>query len=110
MSGTVVYYPAGAVTGGLPLDRDPHLALAAAVLACGPNPVGLRVADCAQIGLQLTGHARCVAADLRQRFEMLPGDSELRPASLGQGAGPRGRGSRGPVERCCQWLWFVEPA
>ncbi|WP_251145566.1 restriction endonuclease [Streptomyces sp. McG3] len=79
MSSTVVYDPTGVVTGGLPLDRDPHLALAAAVLARGPNPVGVRAADCAQIGLQLTGHARCVAADLRQRFEALPADSELRP-------------------------------
>lgn len=28
---------------------------------------------------QLTGHARCVAADVRHRFEALPADSELRP-------------------------------
>ncbi|MFJ9891600.1 DUF6415 family natural product biosynthesis protein [Streptomyces sp. NPDC091287] len=79
MSGTVVYDPAGAVTGGLPLDRDPHLALVAAVLAWGPNPAGVRAADCAQIGRQLTGHARCVAADVRQRYAALPADSELRP-------------------------------
>ncbi|WP_331736185.1 restriction endonuclease (plasmid) [Streptomyces anulatus] len=79
MRGTVVYDPSGAVTGGLPLDRDPHLALVAAVLAWGPAPVGVRAADRAQIGLQLTGHAQCVAADVRQRFEALPADSELRP-------------------------------
>ncbi|WP_329305736.1 restriction endonuclease [Streptomyces anulatus] len=79
MRGTVVYDPTGAVTGGLPLDRDPHLALVSAVLAWGPNPGGVRAADRAQIGLQLTGHARCVAADVRHRFEALPADSELRP-------------------------------
>ncbi|WDG26866.1 restriction endonuclease [Streptomyces sp. CA-278952] len=79
MRGTVVYDPSGAVTGGLPLDRDPYLALVAAVLAWGPNPAGVRAADCAQIGLQLTGHAHCVAADSRQRFETLSADSELRP-------------------------------
>ncbi|OKI75768.1 hypothetical protein AMK12_33755 [Streptomyces sp. TSRI0395] len=75
----VVYDPTSAVTGGLPLDRDPHLALVAAVLAWGPAPVGVRAADRAQIGLQLTGHARCAAADVRHRFEALPADSELRP-------------------------------
>ncbi|WP_228925468.1 restriction endonuclease [Streptomyces sp. DH7] len=79
MRGIAVYDPSGAVTGGLPLDRDPHLALVAAVLAWGPNPAGVRAADCAQIGLQLTGHAQCVAADVRHRFEALPADSELRP-------------------------------
>ncbi|MFB7484493.1 restriction endonuclease [Streptomyces anulatus] len=79
MRGIVVYDPTSAVTGGLPLDRDPHLALVAAVLAWGPAPVGVRAADRAQIGLQLTGHARCAAADVRHRFEALPADSELRP-------------------------------
>ncbi|MFD8715273.1 restriction endonuclease [Streptomyces anulatus] len=79
MRGIVVYDPTSAVTGGLPLDRDPHLALVAAVLAWGPNPAGVRAADRAQIGLQLTGHARCAAADVRHRFEALPADSELRP-------------------------------
>ncbi|MEU4029181.1 restriction endonuclease [Streptomyces anulatus] len=74
-----MYDPSGAVTGGLPLDRDPHLALVAAVLAWGPDPVGVRAADRAQIGLQLTGHARCVAADVRHRFEALPADGELHP-------------------------------
>ncbi|KQX27642.1 hypothetical protein ASD97_39825 [Streptomyces sp. Root63] len=79
MRGIVVYDPTSAVTGGLPLDRDPHLALVAAVLAWGPAPVGVRAADRAQIGLQLTGHAQCAAADVRHRFKALPADSELRP-------------------------------
>ncbi|MFE3676115.1 restriction endonuclease [Streptomyces griseus] len=79
MSNTVVYDPSGVVTGGLPLDRGPHLALAAAVLAWGPAPAGVRAADCALIGLQLTGHAQCVAADLRHQHAALPADSELRP-------------------------------
>ncbi|MFH8873786.1 restriction endonuclease [Streptomyces griseus] len=79
MSSTVVYDPSGVVTGGLPLDRGPHLFLAAAVLAWGPAPAGVRAADCALICLQLTGHAQCVAADLRHRYENLPAVSELRP-------------------------------
>ncbi|MFD9714436.1 DUF6415 family natural product biosynthesis protein [Streptomyces sp. NPDC060006] len=79
MSHTVLYDPEGILAETLPLDRDPHLALVAAVLAWGPNPVGLRAADCAQISLQLTGHARCVASDVRRRYERLPKNSELRP-------------------------------
>ncbi|MFJ8255497.1 hypothetical protein [Streptomyces sp. NPDC094466] len=39
----------------------------------------MRAADCAQIGLQLTGHAQSVAADVRHRYEALPADSQLRP-------------------------------
>lgn len=57
MSSTVVYDPSGVVTGGLSLDRGPHLALAAAVLAWGPAPAGVRAADCALIGLQRTHSA-----------------------------------------------------
>lgn len=87
MRGIVVYDPTSAVTGGLPLDRDPHLALVAAVLAWGPAPVGVRAADRAQIGLQLTGHARCAAADVRHRFEALPADSELRALTKSGAAG-----------------------
>ncbi|MGW6290143.1 hypothetical protein [Streptomyces sp. NPDC055107] len=82
MSSTVVHDPSGAAAGGLPLDRAPHLALVAAVLAWGPAPAGVRAADCAQIGLHLTAHAQCVAADLRQRYEALPADSELRPLTM----------------------------
>ncbi|MFJ5050457.1 DUF6415 family natural product biosynthesis protein [Streptomyces sp. NPDC088719] len=104
MSSTVVYDPSGAVTGWLPLDRDPHLALVAAVLAWGPAPAGVRAADCAQIGLQLTGHAQCVAADVRHRYEALPADSELHPLTkavleesvnrLSTGPPPPSHGSR----------------
>ncbi|MFJ9113419.1 hypothetical protein [Streptomyces sp. NPDC102283] len=75
MSGTVVYDPTGAVTGGLPLNRDPHLALAATVLASDSKPAGAQAADRAQIGRQPTGHARCVATGLRQRIETLPADT-----------------------------------
>ncbi|MFJ5048265.1 hypothetical protein [Streptomyces sp. NPDC088719] len=67
------------MTGGLPLGRDPHLALAVTAPASDPNPADVRAADCAQIGLQLTGHAQCVATGLRQRIETLPADRKLRP-------------------------------
>ncbi|MFE2498794.1 DUF6415 family natural product biosynthesis protein [Streptomyces scopuliridis] len=78
MNHTVLYDPEGILAETLPLDRGPHLALAGAVLAWGTAPAGLRAADCAQISLLLTGHARCVASDVRRRFETLPQDSELR--------------------------------
>ncbi|MFE3144319.1 DUF6415 family natural product biosynthesis protein [Streptomyces scopuliridis] len=81
MNHTVLYDPEGILAETLPLDRGPHLALAAAVLAWGTAPAGLRAADCAQISLLLTGHARCVASDVRRRFETLPQDSELRPVT-----------------------------
>ncbi|MFK0150347.1 hypothetical protein ACIQUZ_35240 [Streptomyces griseus] len=41
MSSTVVHDPSGELTGSLPLDRGPHLFLAAAVLAWSPAPAGV---------------------------------------------------------------------
>ncbi|WP_328908003.1 restriction endonuclease [Streptomyces sp. NBC_00234] len=79
MTHTVLHDPESIVTETLPLDREMHLALAAAVLAWGPAEAGLRSADIEQISLQLTGHARCVASDVRRDFERLAEDSELRP-------------------------------
>ncbi|KIF67096.1 hypothetical protein HY68_35785 [Streptomyces sp. AcH 505] len=75
----VLHDPECILAEPLPLDRDPHLALATAVLAWGVAPAGLRADDCEQISLQLTGHARCVASDVRRRYKQLPKDSDLRP-------------------------------
>lgn len=79
MTHTVLYDPESVVAQSMPLDREMHLALTAAVLAWEPGEAGLRSADVEQISLQLTGHARCVASDLRNALEHLPKDSELRP-------------------------------
>ncbi|MGW8883884.1 restriction endonuclease [Streptomyces sp. NPDC055749] len=79
MTHTVLHDPESILAESMPLDREMHLALSAAVLAWEPAEAGLRSADVEQISLQLTGHARCVASDLRNALEHLPKDSELRP-------------------------------
>ncbi|MBK3569166.1 DUF6415 family natural product biosynthesis protein [Streptomyces sp. MBT62] len=72
MSGahTVLHDPHGLVDAELPLDRAPHEALVIAVLAW-KNP-DLAPRDYEQIALQLTGHARAVAADVRRYAAALP--------------------------------------
>ncbi|MER5312326.1 restriction endonuclease [Streptomyces sp. NPDC002773] len=72
MSGhQVLHDPDGLLDGELPLDREPHQLLVRAVLAV-TDPAGLAPADCSQIGLQLTGHARIVARDVEQLAGQLP--------------------------------------
>ncbi|MER6692143.1 DUF6415 family natural product biosynthesis protein [Streptomyces minutiscleroticus] len=59
---------------GLPLDREPYECLVKAVLAwTGPEALAER--DYEQIALQLTGHARAVASDVRRRAARLTKDS-----------------------------------
>ncbi|MFJ5851159.1 DUF6415 family natural product biosynthesis protein [Streptomyces sp. NPDC092903] len=72
MSGTtiVLHDPHGLFEAGLPLDRAPHEALVTAVLAW-KNP-DLTPSDYEQIALQLTGHARAVASDVRRHVAALP--------------------------------------
>lgn len=72
MSGTyvVLHDPEGLIEGELPLDRAPHEALVTAVLAWN-NP-DLAPCDYEQIALQLTGHARAVAFDVRRFATALP--------------------------------------
>ncbi|MFE6977227.1 DUF6415 family natural product biosynthesis protein [Streptomyces sp. NPDC057682] len=74
MSGThtVLHDPQGLIEGELPLDRGPHEALVTAVLAWGCLDLAPR--DYEQIALQLTGHARALAADVRHRASALPKD------------------------------------
>ncbi|MGA5364150.1 DUF6415 family natural product biosynthesis protein [Streptomyces caniscabiei] len=67
---TVLYDPRGLIEADLPLDRAPHEALVTAVLAW-KNP-DLAPRDYEQIALQLTGHARAVAADVRRHAAALP--------------------------------------
>ncbi|MDV9187636.1 restriction endonuclease [Streptomyces sp. SR27] len=72
-SHTVLYDPDGLIAG-LPLDREPYECLVKAVLAwTGEDTLAVR--DYEQIGLQLTGHARAVASDVRRRADQLPKSS-----------------------------------
>ncbi|MDQ1013414.1 HEPN domain-containing protein [Streptomyces sp. V4I23] len=73
-SHTVLYDPDGLIEAGLPLDREPYECLVKAVLAwTGEDTLTTR--DLEQIALQLTGHARAVASDVRRRADQLPKDS-----------------------------------
>ncbi|MFF5860780.1 DUF6415 family natural product biosynthesis protein [Streptomyces sp. NPDC012751] len=66
----VLYDPHGLIEAELPLDRTPYEALVTAVLAW-KNP-DLAPRDYEQIALQLTGHARAVATDVRRHAAALP--------------------------------------
>ncbi|MFF7954087.1 DUF6415 family natural product biosynthesis protein [Streptomyces griseorubiginosus] len=71
---TVLHDPDGLIEAELPLDREPYECLVKAVLAwTGEDTLAER--DYEQIGLQLTGHARAVASDVRRRANQLPKDS-----------------------------------
>ncbi|MFE2936751.1 DUF6415 family natural product biosynthesis protein [Streptomyces sp. NPDC059278] len=66
----VLYDPHGLIEAELPLDRAPYEALVTAVLAW--KDPHLQPRDYEQIALQLTGHARAVAADVRRHAAALP--------------------------------------
>ncbi|MEU8489332.1 restriction endonuclease [Streptomyces sp. NPDC048641] len=66
----VLYDPRGLIEAELPLDRAPHEALVTAVLAWKHPDLAPR--DYEQIALQLTGHARAVASDVRRLAAALP--------------------------------------
>ncbi|MFE3527017.1 DUF6415 family natural product biosynthesis protein [Streptomyces sp. NPDC059161] len=68
---TVLYDPDGRLEAELPLDREPYESLVKAVLAWTDTDT-LTERDYEQIALQLTGHARAVAADVRRRANQLP--------------------------------------
>ncbi|MFJ4343262.1 DUF6415 family natural product biosynthesis protein [Streptomyces sp. NPDC088915] len=71
---TVLYDPDGLIEAGLPLDREPYECLVKAILAwTGEDTLTAR--DLEQIALQLTGHARALASDVRRRADQLPKDS-----------------------------------
>ncbi|WP_189554796.1 DUF6415 family natural product biosynthesis protein [Streptomyces lavendofoliae] len=71
---TVLYDPDGLIEAGLPLDREPYECLVKAVLAWTDQDT-LTARDLEQIALQLTGHARALASDVRRRADQLPKDS-----------------------------------
>ncbi|MFF3788262.1 DUF6415 family natural product biosynthesis protein [Streptomyces sp. NPDC001933] len=66
----VLYDPRGLIEAEHPLDRAPHEALVTAVLAWKDPDLAPR--DYEQIALQLTGHARAVAADVQRHAAALP--------------------------------------
>ncbi|MFD5748983.1 DUF6415 family natural product biosynthesis protein [Streptomyces sp. NPDC127033] len=69
-AGPVLHDPKGLMDAELPLDRAPHEALVTAILAWkDPDPAPR---DYEQIALQLTGHARAIAADVRRLAAALP--------------------------------------
>ncbi|MEV7676489.1 restriction endonuclease [Streptomyces sp. NPDC088752] len=69
-SHTVLHDPHGLIEAQLPLDRTPYETLVATVLAW-TSPT-LTACDYEQIALQLTGHARALAADVARRAAALP--------------------------------------
>jgi hypothetical protein len=71
VSGHQVVHDPDVVLDDVPLDRERHQLLVRAVLAV-TAPAGLAPADCEQIALQLTGHARVVARDVEQLAGRLP--------------------------------------
>ncbi|MEU8502974.1 DUF6415 family natural product biosynthesis protein [Streptomyces lavendulae] len=73
----VVHDPEGRLGHELPLDREPHLRLAASALSWTAQSVP-PTADTALTVLELTGHARLLRNELAGRIERLPADCELR--------------------------------
>ncbi|MEV5455219.1 DUF6415 family natural product biosynthesis protein [Streptomyces sp. NPDC052535] len=99
---TVLHDPHGLVDAQLPLDRAPYEALVTAVLAWqDPN---LTPRDYEQIALQLTGHARAVAADVQRHAAALPkndGRGALADVILREAAGRLSQPIQGTA-RCAQ--------
>ncbi|MEU5836345.1 restriction endonuclease [Streptomyces diacarni] len=75
---TVLHDPDGRIEAELPLDREAHERLAAAVLAWDGTSPACRKCDAQQIALLLTGAARAVTADVRHAAHRLPADSDQR--------------------------------
>ncbi|MFF3335730.1 restriction endonuclease [Streptomyces sp. NPDC002888] len=92
---TVLYDPQGLIEAELPLDRAPYEALVTAVLAW--TTPGLASRDYTQIALQLTGHARAVAADVQCHVQLLPADNGRR-ALADVVLGDAGRLLSAPIE------------
>jgi hypothetical protein len=83
----VLHDPRGLIEAELPLDRAPHEALVDAVLAW--KDPDLAPCDYEQIGLQLTGHARAVAADVRRHAAALPRATAAAPSPKLSSAKPK---------------------
>ncbi|GGU48262.1 hypothetical protein GCM10010211_10590 [Streptomyces albospinus] len=78
---SILYDPDGHLDAaiGLPLDRTTHLRLAHAIIsAAADGSPGLADRDYEQIALQLTGHARLVAREVRGHCDRLPSHADPR--------------------------------
>ncbi|MFF2521466.1 DUF6415 family natural product biosynthesis protein [Streptomyces liangshanensis] len=75
---TVLHDADGLIEAQLPRDRGPYECLIKAVLAWTADADVLAARDYEQIALQLTGHARAVAADVRRLANQLPRSSGRR--------------------------------
>ncbi|MFF8717350.1 DUF6415 family natural product biosynthesis protein [Streptomyces sp. NPDC015184] len=71
---TVLYDPDALIEANLPLDREPYKSLVKTVLAWTGTET-LTERDYKQIALQLTGHARAIASNVRRHAAQLPKDS-----------------------------------
>ncbi|MFF9556276.1 DUF6415 family natural product biosynthesis protein [Streptomyces albus] len=99
---TVLHDLPGLVDAELPLDRAPHEALVTAVLAWQDPDLTPR--DYQQIALQLTGHARAVAADVQRHAAALPKNDDrgaLTDVILREAAGRLSQPIQGTA-RCAQ--------
>ena len=76
---TVLCDPDGSLTRDLPLDREPVMLLAVAVIALPGAGNMLPPEDCEQIARLMAGHARLVAAEVEALCADLPRRSPLRP-------------------------------
>ncbi|KAF5990242.1 DUF6415 family natural product biosynthesis protein [Streptomyces sp. WAC00263] len=95
-SGTVLCAPDCLLAADLPLDREPILLLATAVLALPKSGDAPPPQDCEQIGRLLAGHARLVADGVQGLCDRLPRGSSLRPLTETVLGEARGRLSVGP--------------
>ncbi|GHG78457.1 hypothetical protein GCM10018980_77170 [Streptomyces capoamus] len=99
---TVLHDPHGLLDAELPLARAPYEALVTAVLAW--QDLNLTPRDYEQIALQLTGHARTVAADVQRHAAALPkndGRGALAEVILREAADRLSKPIQGPA-RCVQ--------
>ncbi|MFJ2833578.1 DUF6415 family natural product biosynthesis protein [Streptomyces sp. NPDC087263] len=78
-AGTVRRDPHGLLANDLPLDREPIMLLATAVIALPVTGDTLPPQDCEQIARLLAGHARLVADEVQELCARLPRRSSLRP-------------------------------
>ncbi|WP_432105961.1 DUF6415 family natural product biosynthesis protein [Streptomyces sp. bgisy091] len=79
LHGLVVLDPDGARDREVPLDRNPIMMLATAVLALPVTDSALPPRDCEQIARLLAGHARLVANEVSVLCSQLPDHSPQRP-------------------------------
>ncbi|WP_245971028.1 DUF6415 family natural product biosynthesis protein [Streptomyces rishiriensis] len=78
-SHAVLCDPDGWLTRTLPLDREPVMLLATAVIALPTAGGPLPPTDCEQIARLMAGHARLVADEVETLCAQLPRRSPLRP-------------------------------